>query len=245
MVLVKDVRCRVLGPGGRRSRSAYGAVGAGITLIGWSAGGRSSGWSRIRWGTHAHDGADDPHLLGVTGLSGFAETPMQLLVLRFIAAPASGVSGGRGASMIAEVFPKASRAVTAGVLQSASGTGFFAAILLEYLVGGNWRYAFFGGEIPAFIALICPAVAGGARGWVAAKKTTAGMLRSRRIRSRPCSASTSCASVCCWDRARGDQASSRTGARNLRVTRDSRSCYVDRAWSPRRLARACAGRSSC
>ena len=51
--------------------------------------------------------------------------------------------------MIAEVFPKTSRAVAAGILQSASGTGFFAAILLEYLVGGNWRYAFFGGALPA------------------------------------------------------------------------------------------------
>ena len=89
-----------------------------------------------------------------TGLTGLAQTPMQLLVLRFIAALGIGGEWGAGASMIAEVFPKASRALAAGILQSAAGTGFFAAILLEYLVGGNWRYAFFGGALPALLALV-------------------------------------------------------------------------------------------
>ena len=75
--------------------------------------------------------------------------------------------------MIAEVFPKASRALAAGILQSAAGTGFFAAILLDYLVGGNWRYAFFGGAIPAFLALVVRLGLHEPEVWVEAKKKAA------------------------------------------------------------------------
>jgi MFS family permease len=108
-----------------------------------------------------------------TGLTGLAQTPTQLLILRFIAALGIGGEWGAGASMIAEVFPKASRALAAGILQSAAGTGFFAAILLEYLVGGNWRYAFFGGAIPAFLALVVRLGLHEPDVWVAAKKKAA------------------------------------------------------------------------
>jgi MFS family permease len=52
------------------------------------------------------------------------------------------------------MFPTKSRAWGAGILQSASGVGFFAAILLNHLVGGNWRHAFICGAIPAFLALL-------------------------------------------------------------------------------------------
>ncbi len=146
-----------------------------------------------------------------TGLTGFSQTPTQLLILRFIAALGIGGEWGAGASMIAEVFPKASRALAAGILQSAAGTGFFAAILLDYLVGGNWRYAFFGGAIPAFLALIVRLGLHEPEVWVAAKaKVGAKQVGSLVAVLRR---AWSCGSDCCSRRDSRLSASSPTGAR--------------------------------
>ena len=177
MVLVKDrAMAELLGPGATpQAIGLWGGWALGITLIGWSAGGLLFGMVADRWGRTRTMALTILIYSVFTGLSGFAETPMQLLVLRFIAALGIGGEWGAGASMIAEVFPAASRAVAAGVLQSASATGFFAAILLEYLVGGNWRYAFFGGAIPAFLALVVRLGLSEPEAWVASRAAATGL----------------------------------------------------------------------
>jgi MFS family permease len=172
MVLVKDrAMAELLGPGAtQREIGVWGGWALGITLVGWSAGGLLFGMVADRWGRTRTMALTILIYSIFTGLTGLAQTPTQLLILRFIAALGIGGEWGAGASMIAEVFPKASRALAAGILQSAAGTGFFAAILLEYLVGGNWRYAFFGGAIPAFLALVVRLGLREPEVWVAAKK---------------------------------------------------------------------------
>jgi MFS family permease len=171
MVLVKDrAMAELLGPGAtQREIGVWGGWALGITLVGWSFGGLLFGMVADRWGRTRTMALTILIYSIFTGLTGLAQTPTQLLILRFIAALGIGGEWGAGASMIAEVFPKASRALAAGILQSAAGTGFFAAILLEYLVGGNWRYAFFGGAIPAFLALIVRLGMHEPEVWVAAK----------------------------------------------------------------------------
>ena len=156
MVLVRDrAMAELLGPGAdATSIGVWGGWALAITLIGWSAGGLLFGMVADRWGRTRTMALTILIYSVFTGLCGFAQTPMQLIVLRFIAALGIGGEWGAGASLIAEVFPRASRALAAGVLQSASAAGFFAAILLEYLVGGNWRYAFIAGAAPAFLALV-------------------------------------------------------------------------------------------
>ena len=156
MVLVRNrAMTELLGPGATATDVGFwGGLALGITLIGWSAGGLIFGMVADRWGRSRTMALTILIYSVFTGLCGLAQTPMQLIGLRFVAALGIGGEWGAGASMIAEVFPKTSRAVAAGILQSASATGFFAAILLEYLVGGNWRYAFFGGAAPALLALI-------------------------------------------------------------------------------------------
>jgi MFS family permease len=175
MVLVKDrAMAELLGPGASpREIGVWGGWALGITLVGWSVGGLLFGMIADRWGRTRTMAVTILIYSVFTGLTGLAQTPTQLLVLRFIAALGIGGEWGAGASMIAEVFPKASRALAAGILQSAAGTGFFAAILLEYLVGGNWRYAFFGGAIPAFLALVVRLGMHEPEVWVAAKKKAA------------------------------------------------------------------------
>jgi MFS family permease len=177
MVLVRDrAMTELLGPGASpQDIGVWGGWALGITLIGWAAGGLIFGIVADRWG-RARTMALTILIYAVfTGACGFAQTPMQLILLRFIASLGIGGEWGAGASMIAEVFPKASRAVAAGVLQSAAATGFFAAILLEYLVGGNWRYAFFGGAVPAVLALVVRLSLREPETWVAVKGRAAGL----------------------------------------------------------------------
>jgi len=172
MVLVKDrAMAELLGPGATpKDIGVWGGWALGITLVGWSAGGLIFGMVADRWGRTRTMALTILIYSVFTGLTGMAQSAEQLLVLRFIAALGIGGEWGAGASMIAEVFPKASRAVAAGILQSASATGFFAAILLEYLVGDNWRHAFYAGAIPAFLALFVRIGLHEPEAWVQAKK---------------------------------------------------------------------------
>jgi MFS family permease len=177
MVLVKDrAMAELLGPGAtQKDIGVWGGWALGITLVGWSAGGLLFGMVADKWGRKRTMALTILIYSIFTGATGLAQTPMQLLVLRFVAALGIGGEWGAGASMIAEVFPKTSRAVAAGILQSASGTGFFAAILLEYLVGGYWRYAFFGGAVPAVLALVVRLGLREPDAWIAATRRAAAM----------------------------------------------------------------------
>ena len=181
MVLVRErAMTELLGPGATPTEiGVWGGWALGITLVGWAVGGLVFGPVADRWGRTRTMALTILIYSVFTGLTGLAQTPMQLIVLRFMAALGIGGEWGAGASMIAEVFPRASRAVAAGILQSASATGFFAAILLEYLVGGNWRYAFFGGALPAFLALVVRMTMHEPEVWVAAKERASADVRRR------------------------------------------------------------------
>lgn len=177
MVLVRDrAMSELLGPGATPQQvGVWGGWALGITLVGWAAGGLIFGIVADRWGRARTMALTIVIYAVFTGLCGLATSPMQLIALRFIASLGIGGEWSAGASMIAEVFSKTSRAVAAGILQSASATGFFAAILLEYLVGGNWRYAFFGGALPALLALVVRLTVREPAAWVAVKRRAAGV----------------------------------------------------------------------
>ena len=181
MVLVRErAMTELLGPGATPTEiGVWGGWALGITLIGWAVGGLIFGMVADRWGRTRTMALTILIYSVFTGLTGLAQTPMQLIVLRFIAALGIGGEWGAGASMIAEVFPKTSRAVAAGILQSASAAGFFAAILLEYLVGGNWRWAFFGGAVPAFLAVVVRLSLHEPETWVAARRSAAAGVNRR------------------------------------------------------------------
>src|SRR5205814_8071207 len=103
----------------------------------WSLGGLFFGVVADKWGRTRTMALTIIVYSIFTGLCGFSRTWYELLILRFIAALGIGGEWAAGASLIAEVFPTRSRAWGAGLLQSASATGFFAAILLGWLVGGS------------------------------------------------------------------------------------------------------------
>jgi len=170
LVLVKDSAMRgLLGPDAPIAQvKEYAAWAVSLTLIGWSLGGLVFGVITDKWGRTKTMALTIVIYSLFTGLCGFAQTWQQFLVFRFIAALGIGGEWGAGASIIAEMFPTRSRAWGAGILQSASGMGFFAAILLERAVGGNWRHAFIAGAIPAVLAVLVRFGLSEPETWVAA-----------------------------------------------------------------------------
>lgn len=177
LVLVKDAAMReLLGPDAPaqqvRDYAQYAIV---LTLIGWSLGGLVFGVITDKIGRTKAMALTIILYSVFTGLCGLSQTWWQLLLLRFIAALGIGGEWGAGASIIAEVFPTRSRAWGAGILQSASGTGFLLAILLERVVGGSshWRMAFMLGSIPAVVAVLVRLSMSESAAWAASKQKEA------------------------------------------------------------------------
>lgn len=178
MALVKTPCMKqLLGPGASDTEIAtYGGISLSLTLVGWSVGGLIFGMVADRWGRSRTMALTILMYSVFTGLSGFAQTWWQLYLLRFIAALGIGGEWGAGASMIAEVFPTRSRAVAAGLLQSAAATGFIIAAFLWRAVKGYasdadaWRYMFFIGAVPAFLALIVRSGIHEPKSWVKVKE---------------------------------------------------------------------------
>lgn len=146
----------------------YGGWVLSLTLVGWALGGLIFGVVADRWGRTRTMALTILIYSIFSALAGFAQTWQQLFAARFIAALGIGGEWGTGASLIAEVFPKRSRAVAAGLLQAASGGGFFAATFLWWLVDENWRHAFWAGAAPAFLALVVRLVMRESEAWTAA-----------------------------------------------------------------------------
>jgi MFS family permease len=177
LVLVKDPAMRELT--GKTDVEFYSGLSLAVTLVGWSLGGLIFGMVADRWGRTRTMALTILMYSVFTGLAGFAGTWWHLVLLRLLAALGIGGEWGTGASMIAEVFPPRARAVGAGLLQSASGAGFFLATFLWWAVGGDWRYAFFAGALPAFLALIVRLSLREPEAWTAARARAKASAKER------------------------------------------------------------------
>jgi len=65
-----------------------------------------------------------------SGLCGFSETPLQLAILRFIAALGMGGEWSLGVALVMEVWPSKSRPLLAGLIGAASNVGFLVIALV-------------------------------------------------------------------------------------------------------------------
>src|SRR5262249_6727299 len=75
-----------------------------------------------------------------TGLSSFAQTWWQLLILRFLAALGIGGEWAVGAALLSETWPRNWRPWIAAVLQTAVNLGVMLAALAVFLLAGYPRY---------------------------------------------------------------------------------------------------------
>ena len=102
---------------------AFGLIIA-VFLVGAAAGGVLFGWLGDRIGRVRAMSLSVLVYAVFTGFCGFAETPLQLGVLRFIASLGMGGEWALGVALVMEVWPNRSRALMAGLIGAAANAGY-------------------------------------------------------------------------------------------------------------------------
>lgn len=145
----------LLGP--RASGGAVAQYGGGILalfLIGWALGGVLFGLLADRLGRTRTLIYTILIYAVFTGLAALSQTWWQLALFRFFTALGVGGEWATGAALVAETWPERTRVWAECLLHSAWATGFFAAAVANYLLGGyGWRWVFVVGILPAFLVL--------------------------------------------------------------------------------------------
>ncbi len=95
-----------------------------IFLVGAAAGGVLFGWLGDRIGRVRAMSLSVLVYAIFTGFCGFAQDPMQLGVLRFIASLGMGGEWALGVALVMEVWPNRSRAMMAGLIGAAANAGY-------------------------------------------------------------------------------------------------------------------------
>jgi MFS transporter, SHS family, sialic acid transporter len=134
-----------------------------LFLLGAACGGLVFGWLGDRIGrVKAMSGAILCYSL-FTGVAYFAQTPLQLGLLRFVAALGMGGEWSLGVALVMEVWPERHRPVLAGVIGAAANVGFALIGLLGIFFSvtqDSWRWVMLVGAVPAllvfFIRLCVP-----------------------------------------------------------------------------------------
>ena len=123
-------------------------------LIGWAIGGFGFGILADRWGRSRVLVLTILIFSFMTGLLSLAQTPEQVMILRFLAALGIGGEWAAGAALVAETVPDKFRAKAAALIQTAAAFGpWFAAIANLAIPAGQWRTLWLVGVIPALCAV--------------------------------------------------------------------------------------------
>lgn len=102
----------------------FGVVIA-VFLVGAATGGVLFGWLGDRLGRVRAMSLSVLTYALFTGFCGFAQSPLQLGILRFIAALGMGGEWSLGVALVMEVWPNRSRALMAGLIGAAANAGYF------------------------------------------------------------------------------------------------------------------------
>lgn len=127
-------------------------------LLGAACGGWVFGILGDRWGRTRSLALSVLCYSGFTGACYFATSPMELLVLRFLACFGIGGAWPNTVALVAEAWPAASRPFLAGVLGTAANVGqvLMGVLGLQIAVTADaWRWTFLVGASPAVIGIWC------------------------------------------------------------------------------------------
>ena len=102
----------------------YFSIVISVFLVGAATGGVVFGWLGDRIGRVRAMSLSVLTYALFTGLCGFAQTPFQLGILRFIAALGMGGEWSLGVALVMEVWPNRSRALMAGLIGAAANAGY-------------------------------------------------------------------------------------------------------------------------
>ncbi|MFA6542912.1 MAG: MFS transporter [Limisphaerales bacterium] len=144
----------ILGAGATREAiSRWGDIFLGVFLAGGTLGGIFFGWLGDRWGRRPTMVVTILMYSIFSGLTYFATDLFQVGALRFLVAMGVGGEWAVAAALVAEVFPKNARAHASGIFHGTSILGTWLAAIAGIAVGGQWRYAYLIGVIPALLIL--------------------------------------------------------------------------------------------
>src|SRR5688572_21433527 len=150
----------------------HGIIDAGF-LFGAAAGGLVFGWIGDRFGRVRAMAFAILVYSVFTGLLYFAQSPMQLAVLRFVAALGMGGEWAVGVALVMEVWDAKYRPLLAGLIGAAANVGFLivgvvgAAIKIDQ---SNWRILAIVGALPALLTFLIRLFVPESPRWQAASK---------------------------------------------------------------------------
>ncbi|MFO0912618.1 MAG: MFS transporter [Pirellulales bacterium] len=126
-------------------------------LLGAAAGGMVFGWLGDRIGRAKAMGLSILCYSAISGLSYFATSPGQLLVLRFLACLGIGGMWPCGVALLMESVPGMSRAFLAGWIGTSANVGFLllGLLMLRYpITPDTWRWVFLFGGTPFILGIL-------------------------------------------------------------------------------------------
>jgi MFS family permease len=175
----------LLPPEQAASLSSYAGILVAVTLFGWALGGILGGIAADYFGRKKTMMATILIYSVFTGMSGLAQSWVQLAVFRFLTGIGLGGEWSTGATLIAETWPDRARAKGQGIMQSAFGWGSLLAAGVWYFLasfGGAsaWRLLFFAGVLPALFVLYIRGNVEESRAWAQKQKERAELQRRHR-----------------------------------------------------------------
>jgi len=129
----------------------------GAFLLGAAAGGLVFGWIGDRLGRSRAMGLSILCFSLFCGAAYFAETPLQLIVLRLLVGLGIGGTWPNGVALVSEAWSNASRPVLAGVMGAAANVGLGMMALLGMWIDikpANWEWTMLVGATPVALALL-------------------------------------------------------------------------------------------
>jgi len=144
-----------------------------LFLLGAALGGLVFGWMGDRIGRVRTMGLAILCYSLFTGAAYFAQTPIQLGILRFIAGLGIGGEWSLGVALVMEVWPEKHRPVLAGVIGAAANVGFalIGVIGIFFTVTqDSWRWVMLVGAAPAFLTLFIRLFVPESPRWIAVAK---------------------------------------------------------------------------
>src|SRR3954470_5222113 len=163
-ILAREPAFRELLGGGASDAAIkdFGTKATAILMCGWATGGIIFGMMSDRWGRVKTMVATLLAYTIFSGLTGFARTPIEFLIYRFLGGLGIGGMFGAATTLVAESVPRNIRSLALGVMQALSAFGNISGSLLSTWIRpgqadwfhgyAGWRFIFFAGAAPVILA---------------------------------------------------------------------------------------------